>query len=108
MIDTLPSTVSGKVDLAAFPDPFARSTTAAAAAADAIAVAPVTLDARVRHHWAEVLGVDGELLSVDSDFHALGGDSLALVEMLTAVSSDLLTPIRPDSSPAVSTASYGT
>ncbi|WP_329403789.1 non-ribosomal peptide synthetase [Streptomyces virginiae] len=92
VIDTLPSTVSGKVDLAAFPDPFARSTPAAAAAADAIAVAPVTLDARVRHHWAEVLGVDGELLSVDSDFHALGGDSLALVEMLTAVSSDLLTP----------------
>ncbi|MGW3322192.1 non-ribosomal peptide synthetase [Streptomyces virginiae] len=90
VLDTLPSTVSGKIDLAAFPDPFARSAPAEAAAATA--VAPATLDARVRHHWAEVLGVDDALLSADSDFHALGGDSLALVEMLTAVSSDLLTP----------------
>ncbi|MGW6841778.1 non-ribosomal peptide synthetase [Streptomyces sp. NPDC054958] len=86
VIDTLPSTVSGKTDLAAFPDPFTHSAPVAAAAA------PVTLDARVRQHWAEVLGVDGALLSAESDFHALGGDSLALVEMLAAVSSDLLTP----------------
>ncbi|WP_405959014.1 amino acid adenylation domain-containing protein [Streptomyces sp. NBC_00868] len=83
VIDTLPSTVSGKADLDAFPDPFAHTTPAAPL--------PVTLEARVRHHWAEILGVDGALLSADSDFHALGGDSLALVEMLTAVSSDLLT-----------------
>ncbi|MEV7563344.1 amino acid adenylation domain-containing protein [Streptomyces sp. NPDC089795] len=86
VMDTLPSTVGGKTDLAAFPDPFAPSAPHAAVAE------PVTLDARVRHHWAEVLGVDGELLSADSDFHALGGDSLALVEMITAVSTDLLTP----------------
>ncbi|MFB6820712.1 amino acid adenylation domain-containing protein [Streptomyces virginiae] len=93
VIDALPSTVSGKTDLEAFPDPFARS--APAAADPATVVEPDTVDAvdaRVRHHWAEVLGVDGELLSADSDFHALGGDSLALVEMLAAVSSDLLTP----------------
>ncbi|CAM5657577.1 non-ribosomal peptide synthetase [Streptomyces avidinii] len=84
VIDTLPSTVSGKADLDALPDPFAHTTP--------VAALPVTLEARVRRHWAEILGVDGELLSADSDFHALGGDSLALVEMLTAVSSDLLTP----------------
>ncbi|MGW6981955.1 non-ribosomal peptide synthetase, partial [Streptomyces sp. NPDC054932] len=84
VIDTLPSTVSGKADLDAFPDPFAPTSS--------IAPPPVTLEARVRHHWAEILGVDGALLSADSDFHALGGDSLALVEMLSAVSSDLLTP----------------
>ncbi|WP_405443846.1 non-ribosomal peptide synthetase [Streptomyces avidinii] len=84
VMDTLPSTVSGKADLDALPDPFAHSAP--------VAALPVTLEARVRHHWAEILGVDGALLSADSDFHALGGDSLALVEMLTAVSSDLLTP----------------
>ncbi|MEU7726500.1 amino acid adenylation domain-containing protein [Streptomyces sp. NPDC040724] len=86
VIDTLPSTVSGKADLDALPDPFAHTTAAAPPA--------VTLEARVRHHWAEILGVDAALLSVDSDFHALGGDSLALVEMLTALSSDLLTPAQ--------------
>ncbi|QES58142.1 hypothetical protein DEJ51_31685 [Streptomyces venezuelae] len=86
VIDSLPSTVSGKADLDALPDPFAPATPVAPAPA------PVTLEARVRHHWAEILGVDGALLSADSEFHALGGDSLALVEMLAAVSSDLLTP----------------
>ncbi|ARE78300.1 hypothetical protein B6R96_33730 [Streptomyces sp. Sge12] len=84
VIDTLPSTVSGKADLDALPDPFAPTAP--------VAPLPDTLEARVRHHWAQILGVDGALLSADSDFHALGGDSLALVEMLTAVSSDLLTP----------------
>ncbi|MER7735656.1 non-ribosomal peptide synthetase [Streptomyces erythrochromogenes] len=94
VIDTLPSTVSGKADLAALPDPFAPAAPEAAAAGGAadVAAPPATLDARVGQHWAEVLGVDGALLSAESDFHALGGDSLALVEMLTAVSSDLLTP----------------
>ncbi|MFI8387668.1 non-ribosomal peptide synthetase [Streptomyces sp. NPDC085540] len=87
VIDTLPSTVSGKTDLDAFPDPFAHAAPTPPGGPE-----PVTLEARVRHHWAEVLGVDGALLSSDSEFHALGGDSLALVEMLTAVSSDLLTP----------------
>ncbi|MFG2232575.1 amino acid adenylation domain-containing protein [Streptomyces sp. NPDC048723] len=92
VIDTLPSTVSGKADLDAFPDPFASSTPVPPAPAPAPAPAPVTVEARVRHHWAEVLGVDSALLSADSEFHALGGDSLALIEMLAAVSSDLLTP----------------
>ncbi|WP_079403593.1 amino acid adenylation domain-containing protein [Streptomyces sp. 3211] len=84
VIDTLPSTVSGKADLDALPDPFAHT--------EPVAPPPATLEARVRHHWAEILGVDSAMLTADSDFHALGGDSLALVEMLTAVSSDLLTP----------------
>ncbi|MGZ9935185.1 non-ribosomal peptide synthetase [Streptomyces sp. NC-S4] len=84
VIDALPSTVSGKADLDALPDPFAHAAPGVPA--------PGTLEERVRHHWAEVLGVDGAQLSADSEFHALGGDSLALVEMLTAVSSDLLTP----------------
>ncbi|MEU2448610.1 amino acid adenylation domain-containing protein [Streptomyces sp. NPDC012765] len=84
VIDTLPSTVSGKADLDALPDPFAHT--------EPVAPPPATLEARVRHHWAEILGVDSALLTADSDFHALGGDSLALVEMITAVSADLLTP----------------
>ncbi|MFJ2747906.1 amino acid adenylation domain-containing protein [Streptomyces sp. NPDC087297] len=84
VIDTLPSTVSGKADLDALPDPFAHT--------EPVVPPHATLEARVRHHWAEILGVDSATLSADSDFHALGGDSLALVEMLTAVSSDLLTP----------------
>ncbi|MEV0416551.1 phosphopantetheine-binding protein, partial [Streptomyces sp. NPDC050448] len=94
VVDALPSTVSGKTDLDALPDPFARTTPSAPSRVEPSAAEPsaATLEARVRHHWAAILGVDGARLSADSDFHALGGDSLALVEMLTAVSSDLLTP----------------
>ncbi|MEV6951176.1 non-ribosomal peptide synthetase [Streptomyces sp. NPDC051183] len=82
-VDAIPSTVGGKADLAGLPDPFAPADEAAA---------PSTLRAQVARHWAAILGVDAAGLSPDSDFQALGGDSLALVEMLTAVSSDLLTP----------------
>ncbi|MFE2146054.1 amino acid adenylation domain-containing protein [Streptomyces sp. NPDC059456] len=95
VVDALASTVSGKADLDALPDPFAAEPGAPAPhGSDPAPHGPdaAPLEARVRHHWAEILGVDGARLSADSDFHALGGDSLALVEMLTAVSADLLTP----------------
>ncbi|MGE2842353.1 phosphopantetheine-binding protein [Rhodococcus sp. 2.95] len=36
--------------------------------------------------WADVLHLDVHTLSADSDFFALGGDSLASVEMLAKVS----------------------
>ncbi|MCB5183401.1 non-ribosomal peptide synthetase, partial [Streptomyces antimicrobicus] len=84
-VDSVPSTVSGKADLDALPDPFARSGPAAAPP-------PTALEERVAGHWAAVLGVDAAGLGPEADFQALGGDSLALVEMLTAVSSDLLDP----------------
>ncbi len=45
-------------------------------------------------HWAAILAVDTARLSAESDFQTLGGDSLALVEMLTAVSDDLLEPAQ--------------
>ncbi|RSS72264.1 phosphopantetheine-binding protein, partial [Streptomyces sp. WAC06614] len=87
VVDSVPSTVSGKADLDALPDPFARSGPPAAAVAE-----PAGLEERVAGHWAAVLGTDPAALTPDADFQALGGDSLALVEMLTAVSADLLDP----------------
>ncbi|MGW5343289.1 non-ribosomal peptide synthetase [Streptomyces sp. NPDC004050] len=118
-VAALPTTISGKTDFDALPDPFTRSsqpspegpdadgpdgdgpdgdgpdpTAEAAAGASAGAAAGVAdaLPARVAGHWAAILGVDASGLTPDSDFQALGGDSLALVEMLSAVSDDLLTP----------------
>ncbi len=99
LVDALPTTVSGKTDLDALPDPFTAHTPPTAPPADAPAAPPADaptdasgLQARVARHWAAVLGVDAAALTTDSDFQALGGDSLALVEMLSAVSADLLTP----------------
>ncbi|MFE6844737.1 amino acid adenylation domain-containing protein [Streptomyces sp. NPDC057686] len=90
-VDAIPSTVGGKADLEALPDPFATSGPSAPAHE---AAEPATLQARVAAHWAAILAVDTARLSAESDFQTLGGDSLALVEMLTAVSDDLLEPAQ--------------
>jgi amino acid adenylation domain-containing protein len=39
--------------------------------------------------WARVLGVDVDLIGPDTEFHALGGDSLGLIEMVATVSAEL-------------------
>ncbi|MCX4625447.1 non-ribosomal peptide synthetase [Streptomyces sp. NBC_01443] len=88
-VDAIPSTVGGKADFDALPDPF---TSAPVVAHDT--AGPATLQARVAAHWAAILAVDTARLSAESDFQTLGGDSLALVEMLTAVSDDLLEPAQ--------------
>ncbi|MFF4850617.1 amino acid adenylation domain-containing protein [Streptomyces sp. NPDC001194] len=90
-VDAIPSTVAGKADLDALPDPF-TTTPAPAVAPDG--AEPAALEARVAAHWSAVLAVEPARLSAESDFQALGGDSLALVEMLTAVSEDLLEPAQ--------------
>ncbi|MFF3429460.1 non-ribosomal peptide synthetase [Streptomyces sp. NPDC002602] len=83
----IPRTVSGKADLDALPDPFG----AVGPEADPMPARPSTLRDRVARHWAGILGVDAGALAAGAEFRLLGGDSLALVEMLDAVSSDLLT-----------------
>ncbi|KJY24129.1 hypothetical protein VR46_42820, partial [Streptomyces sp. NRRL S-444] len=86
-VDAIPSTVGGKADLDALPDPFTSAPVVAHDPAE-----PAALQARVAAHWAAILAMDTTRLSAESDFQTLGGDSLALVEMLTAVSDDLLEP----------------
>ncbi|MGW8777652.1 non-ribosomal peptide synthetase, partial [Streptomyces sp. NPDC055796] len=87
-VDAIPSTVAGKADPDALPDPFGATRDAAEPAA------ATTLLARVAAHWSAILAVEPGRLTAESDFQALGGDSLALVEMLTAVSEDLLEPAQ--------------
>ncbi|MFF3650871.1 non-ribosomal peptide synthetase [Streptomyces sp. NPDC002181] len=96
-VDAIPGTVSGKADLDALPDPFtftSASSPVPAPVHDPAGPAPAALQARVAAHWSAILAVDTARLSADSDFQSLGGDSLALVEMLTAVSGDLLEPVQ--------------
>ncbi|MFI5672444.1 amino acid adenylation domain-containing protein [Streptomyces sp. NPDC051704] len=92
-VDAIPSTVGGKADLDALPDPFTTAT-APGRAGDPDGAEPASIEARVAAHWAAILAVEPARLSAESDFQALGGDSLALVEMLTAVSEDLLEPAQ--------------
>ncbi|MFK0222889.1 amino acid adenylation domain-containing protein [Streptomyces vinaceus] len=93
-VDALPTTVSGKTDFDALPDPFGAG--AGAAVPPEVLASPPgdDLRARVARRWADILGVDAAGLTPHSDFRALGGDSLALVEMAAAVGADLLDPAQ--------------
>lgn len=89
VVAEIPSTVSGKADADALPDPFGEPAPAGEPAAD-------TLSARVAGHWEAILGRAAGRLTPEADFQDLGGDSLALLEMLTAVSGDLLTEAQAE------------
>ncbi|WP_328392953.1 non-ribosomal peptide synthetase [Streptomyces sp. NBC_00390] len=111
-VPRLPETASGKTDRNALPNPFGdavaeqeqeqgqeqeqeQPTVPAASAAGPDApsrgdgpgpgIAAVTADI-----WARILRCDATDLDASSDFHALGGDSLAVLEMLAALGEELL------------------
>ncbi|MEV7028080.1 non-ribosomal peptide synthetase, partial [Kitasatospora sp. NPDC093558] len=84
VLPALPETASGKTDRKALPDPF-DATTAPGGPDDDRGVAAVT--ARI---WSRVLQCEAAGLDDSSDFHALGGDSLAVLEMLSALGEELL------------------
>lgn len=80
VVDTLPTKTSGKVDRHALPWPLAG-----AAAADADA-APLNLpeDAQwILEQWSAVLG--SPVTSLDADFFAYGGGSLAAAQLVSAL-----------------------
>jgi hypothetical protein len=47
------------------------------------------IEERLSKIWARILRIDHALVGPDSDFHALGGDSLSMLEMLAAVAAEL-------------------
>ncbi|MGI5401096.1 non-ribosomal peptide synthetase [Streptomyces sp. CA-135486] len=96
----LPETASGKTDRNALPNPFdeaaaepglARGGGAGSSPAPSTGLAPVPDAAAViAGIWSRVLHCDATRLDASSDFHALGGDSLAVLEMLAALGDELL------------------
>ncbi|MFJ1703812.1 amino acid adenylation domain-containing protein [Kitasatospora sp. NPDC088346] len=106
-VAALPLTVSGKADLAALPDPFGEPSlppgvspdtspdtspggpTGAGPAAD-------ELVEQVAEVWSRALGLERRAIGPAADFHDLGGDSLAVLEMLSTVAEELLDPRAAD------------
>jgi hypothetical protein len=85
-VDALPLTANGKVDVRALPDPFAAGYPAAYLAR----LDPTeTAIARI---WSRILAVDAAAIGPDADFHALGGDSLSMIEMIVAVGHTVVGP----------------
>jgi amino acid adenylation domain-containing protein len=100
-LPALPETASGKTDLSALPNPFhGRATddkTVDAVAGPACRIAttesgsgPESTLAVTATIWSRVLGCEAADLNVSSDFHALGGDSFTVLEMLCALGQELL------------------
>ncbi len=82
-VDTLPLTTNGKLDVAALPPPerVHRPSVGMFVAAGS------DTERSVVDIWERILGV--EPISVDDDFFALGGDSLAALEMIVAIGDRL-------------------
>jgi amino acid adenylation domain-containing protein len=79
-IDHVPLTVNGKIDARALPDPFAGR-----ARTDGASAPRDEVEAAVAAIWSSLLKLDAGGLAPDADFYRLGGDSLSMVEMLSAV-----------------------
>ncbi len=87
----LPQTTNGKIDvhaLAQLPRSSGLSTPVRQQLPGSCGDPDHLMDA-VAKIWARVLGVDVDLIEPDTGFHALGGDSLALIEMVATVSAEL-------------------
>lgn len=95
-VPALPETASGKTDRNALPNPFDEA--AEEHGKPAVPGAPTDSQPRLGPDtaavtagiWSRVLHCDATRLDGSSDFHALGGDSLAVLEMLAALGDELL------------------
>ncbi len=90
LVDDLPLTSNGKLDTSALPAPSRVHRPAAG-----VHIAAVSATERaVVAVWERVLGI--EPIGIDDDFFALGGDSLAALEMIVAVSEQLEVEVSED------------
>jgi amino acid adenylation domain-containing protein len=77
-LDKIPITPNGKVDRKKLPEPGFRPGEAY--------VAPETeTEEKLAAVWAEVLGIDKEVVGVESGFFELGGHSLSLIKMKAGI-----------------------
>jgi amino acid adenylation domain-containing protein len=91
VVEQIPYSVAGKVDVRALPDPFAHrvDTTLIGVATDSDRD---EIEAGVAQVWASILGIDATRIDAHIDFHQLGGDSLSFLTMLAGVCREVLPP----------------
>ncbi|GAB1818688.1 amino acid adenylation domain-containing protein [Herbidospora sp. RD11066] len=92
VVEQIPYSISGKVDVRALPDPFTGPANVAGPARADDEPAKDGLEPEITLVWARVLGVEAERIDPHADFHHLGGDSVALLNMLAGVCREVLPP----------------
>ncbi len=87
-LESMPRLPNGKTD-------YERLPTLAAADLAPAAVTPPRNDseARMAVLWGDLLGVDASMIGADSDYFALGGDSLLAIRLMSAVHRDFGTTV---------------
>ena len=85
LVETLPKTLSGKIDRRSLPDPDWRASRHERAAPE------TETERRVAAIWQEVLGIDG--VTADSDFLEVGGHSLVAMQVLARVRQEFATSL---------------
>ena len=99
VVDQIPYSVAGKVDVRSLPDPFADRMEASEkgqAAGPAVGTAGDPeqcrdeVETRVGRIWSGVLRLDEHRIDPYTDFHQLGGDSVSLLTMLAGVCRDVV------------------
>jgi amino acid adenylation domain-containing protein len=84
-VDRIPVTVHGKVDIQALPSVGMTD----GVQANLFRPQFDEIESKGAQVWARVLKLDAEGFTLESHFHALGGDSLKMVEMLSLISKIL-------------------
>ncbi|MFI0223515.1 amino acid adenylation domain-containing protein [Streptomyces lydicus] len=80
LVESIPYTINGKVDIRSLPDPFLRDRqTTDVSDRDELTVSVTDI-------WSHTLGLPTDEIADTSDFYQLGGNSLLLLSMLAAVS----------------------
>lgn len=84
LVETIPYTINGKVDVRSLPDPFQRDRQ------------PVDVSGRdeittsIADIWSQTLGLPSDEIADSADFHQLGGNSVLLLSMLASVITEVV------------------
>jgi amino acid adenylation domain-containing protein len=90
IIDLMPQTTNGKLDIRVLPDPFAEGQVEVAKIAPRDDTPRDDIGSAVATIWARILQLDVDQIDGRADFHQLGGNSLLMLEMLAGVCTELL------------------
>jgi hybrid polyketide synthase/nonribosomal peptide synthetase FtdB len=81
-LEKIPLTTSGKVDRKALPEPGIKAKEAHIAPGNDV-------EEKLAGIWAEILGIEKDIISMDSNFFALGGHSLKATIMVQKIHKEL-------------------